>query len=145
MAHVTDIAFELSCLQTYLKIIRYLIERLEKVSSLEDDLLMLQDTNSQKSCNEKMAIVYRSERKKILQNQYIIIAYLIKVLTESLTLQRKYEQNVLSYDECKLEFFQSYLNPTEKEAEQFDILSNEESNDPKCIFKVPVFDCEENE
>ena len=55
------------------------------MSTLDQDMAMLSDTSV--SGNTNMAIVYRSERKKILDNQIKLITWLIKVVKDSELLQ----------------------------------------------------------
>lgn len=66
MSKATDLDFELSCMTSYLEIINFLLVRMEQMTSYEQDEEILSDPIASKSWNEKMATLYRAERKKTL-------------------------------------------------------------------------------
>ena len=65
-----SIEFEKYCFKTYEATISYIIENLNQVSTLEEDLKLLEHNPNRKplSANFRMAVVYRSEKKKILRS-----------------------------------------------------------------------------
>ena len=80
LSAAVDLDFEMVCLKRYLEIVEHEREKLERTSTLEDDIQLLQDSDlsahaskgSQESHmalqltkNQRLALVYRSERKKI--------------------------------------------------------------------------------
>lgn len=77
LSKVTDLPFELSCMETYLDIINFLLVRMENKTTYLDDEQILADPISSKSWNEKMAMVYRAERKKTLHRQRSIAVFTI--------------------------------------------------------------------
>ena len=52
----------------YMEILTYLKYNLESHASLEADLELLADPNSGMSFERRMALIYRSEKKKILRS-----------------------------------------------------------------------------
>lgn len=76
---VTDLATERRVFDLYKRIVLHVLKRLESKTTLEEDLQLL--------CSEELddwkmrtAIVYRSERKKILHSQLHLITWLQHVL-----------------------------------------------------------------
>ena len=55
------------------------------MTSLEQDLEMLEDPSV--TGNRRMAVVYRSERKKIMANQIELVLWLINLVKESVKLE----------------------------------------------------------
>lgn len=115
---VTDLAFELSCLKTYSMIIRHLIENSEAKSSYEGDKELLTNDSYSKSWNERMAVLYRSERKKILHSQYIIVAWVIKVVTVAIKLQNDFSKGLTTEKKTLMAYQDLYLTRMESESVQ---------------------------
>ena len=66
-----SLKFELICMQAYVDLMVYHVsEHLEKETTLEHDLSMLKDLTLEMGFNYNMrfAVIYRSERKKIIHN-----------------------------------------------------------------------------
>jgi len=85
-----NIEFEMLCLNRYKDIITYQHEVLEAPSTLEEDLDLLksaQDSTDPEapklSPNSYNALLYRTERKKIVRSQLDLINYLIQVVVQS--------------------------------------------------------------
>lgn len=81
-----DLDFELHCLSFYHQIIKKFSAEAEKQSTLEVDQNMLKKTTTvtlNLTPQQRFAVVYRSERKRILRAQLEICAYLTKVVHES--------------------------------------------------------------
>jgi hypothetical protein len=80
-----DLHYEVHCLEKYLEMLEVVVTQLQTMSTLDQDMAMLSDPSV--SGNTRMAVVYRSERKKILDNQIKLITWLIKVVKDSEVLQ----------------------------------------------------------
>ena len=80
-----DLYYEVHCLEKYQEMLEVVFTQLQTMSTLDQDMAMLSDPSV--SDNTRMAIVYRSERKKILDNQIKLITWLIKVVKDSEVLQ----------------------------------------------------------
>ena len=80
LSAAVDLDFEMVCLKRYLELIEHQRDKLEATSTLEDDIQLLQDDDLsahasqearashmalQLTNNQRFALVYRSERKKI--------------------------------------------------------------------------------
>ena len=77
--------YEVHCLEKYLEMMEVVFAQLQTMSTLDQDIALLSDPSV--SGNTRMAIVYRSERKKILDNQMKLITWLIKVVKGSEAVQ----------------------------------------------------------
>ena len=66
---------------------------MENTSTLEADLQLLKEATNWSSENE-YAILYRSERKKIMRGQLDLIQFIRKVLRESCGIQHMMESGV---------------------------------------------------
>ena len=66
MSKCKDLQFDITCMVLYKSIIQHLLQRNEDKSSWQEDKQLLQSGNL--SGNMHMAVIYRSERKKILDS-----------------------------------------------------------------------------
>ena len=85
MTRPTNLFYEMYVFNLYLQIMNYLQDNLNKVATLEEDLELLQrgESNSTEEpigFEYRMAVVYRSEKKKILRSQINLIKKVISVL-----------------------------------------------------------------
>lgn len=80
-----DLHYEIHCLEKYLEMMEVVLNQLQTMSTLDQDISLLNDPSVLGST--RMAIVYRSERKKILDSQIKLITWLIKVVKESEVLE----------------------------------------------------------
>ena len=89
ISEITNINFELVCIERYKEILKTLLAQKEKNSTLEDDLSILtEEVETLKlSWPQRCAVILRSEKKKILIGQIDIIEYLQKVISETITLK----------------------------------------------------------
>lgn len=81
-----DIEFEKFCLRKYLELLKWLKGKHERLSTLETDLSMLDEKTEvdlQLTDNQRFAVVYRSEKKKIIRSQIEIATYLLQVIEDS--------------------------------------------------------------
>lgn len=119
LTKISDIDFEFFCLLKYKEVIEALCADLESKTTLEADLALLSGNVATLTGNQYMAIVYRSERKKIMRSQRHIIEYLVKVAEASADLQ---VQKLETHDPKALAdaFKASYMAPTDLEKEQMD-------------------------
>ena len=85
-----DLQFDVTCMVLYESIIRHLLQRNEAKTTWNDDKLLLSN-DTELSGNMRMAVVYRSERKKILYSQSALAKFVISILKSSIELmaQRK--------------------------------------------------------
>jgi hypothetical protein len=72
-----SIEYELYCLMYYNQIVKFLSKSLEKEKTLEDDQETLETC---KDWSFRMALLYRSGKKKILRNQLDLVKYIISVV-----------------------------------------------------------------
>ena len=107
-----DLHYEVHCLEKYLEMMEVVFAKLESVSTLDQDQTLLGDPSI--SGNTRMAIVYRSERKKIVDNQLKLITWLIKVVKDSETIQDM-KQNGKDLQELHQVYQGLYLQPMEFE------------------------------
>lgn len=77
-----DTDFERHSLQYYKAIIEHTLALAEQSTSLEMDLQLL-DSGQVQSLNQLFAVIYRSERKKILHNQLDLVNFMIRVVENS--------------------------------------------------------------
>lgn len=77
LSRPTNVLVELSVIKMYRSILLYVQSQLEEDTTLEQDLDLLKVEGN---FYRKMAIVYRSERKKIVRNQLSLITWLIEIL-----------------------------------------------------------------
>ena len=77
--YVDDIVFEMECLRMYKRIVQYFKKQLESSSTLESDMKLLNASTEgvRLSSNEKMAVTFRAEKKKIIRSQIQLIRYLM--------------------------------------------------------------------
>ena len=70
MTRPTNLFFEMYVFNYYQQALVYIQDVMNKVSSLEDDLELLKEAPNKKpiSWTFRMAVIYRSEKKKILQS-----------------------------------------------------------------------------
>ena len=75
MTKPTNLFYEMYVYNFYEQTLIYIQSELNKVSTLEEDLEMLEDKPGQQPLNwmTRMAVVYRCEKKKILRSQLNII------------------------------------------------------------------------
>ena len=78
----TNLFFEMYVFNYYQQVLVHINDQMNKVSSLEDDLELLREAPDKKpiSWTFRMAVVYRSEKKKILRSQLNIIKKVNTVL-----------------------------------------------------------------
>ena len=119
LTRVSDIDFEFFCLLKYKEVIDALCADLESKTTLESDLALLSGEVTTLAGNQYMAVVYRSERKKILRSQAHLIGYLVKVVEASadLELQKLETQDPQALSDA---FKTIYMAPTDWEKEQLD-------------------------
>ena len=86
MTRPTNLFFEMYVFNLYLMCLNYLQNDLNMVSTLENDMELL--ARGENGCTKKpidfelrMAVVYRSEKKKILRSQIALIKKVISVLS----------------------------------------------------------------
>lgn len=87
-----------------------------------------------------MAVIYRSERKKVFLSQQLLTAFVIDVLTRSMKLQINFKNNQLTKEDCLKQYQDQYLGLMENEQDQLSLLESDKNNDT-----LPVFDSDENE
>jgi hypothetical protein len=87
LTKISDIDFEYFCLLKYKEVVQALIADLESKTTLESDLALLSGKVTTLTGNQYMAVVYRSERKKIMHSQRHVIEYLLKVVENSADLE----------------------------------------------------------
>ena len=82
MTKPTNLFYEMYVFNFYEQTLIYLQTELNKVTTLEEDLELLEDKPDQQPLNwmTRMAVVYRSEKKKILRSQLNIIKKVNSVL-----------------------------------------------------------------
>ena len=116
LSKISDIDFEFFCLQKYKEAIEALCADLESKTTLESDLALLSGEVTKLTGNQYMAIVYRSERKKILRSQKHMIEYLLEVTKASteLELQKLQTQDPKALADA---FKTIYMAPTDLEKE----------------------------
>ena len=70
MTRPTNLFFEMYVFNYYQQALVYIQDVMNKVSTLEDDLELLREAPNKKpiSWMFRMAVIYRSEKKKILQS-----------------------------------------------------------------------------
>ena len=73
VSRITSLDFEIKVLQKYREIIEYFLMKAEMATNLEFDLELVKKS-------KHPAIIYRSEKKKILKNQLSISKFLVKVI-----------------------------------------------------------------
>ena len=119
LTKISDIDFELFCLLKYKELVEALCADLESRTTLESDLALLSGKVATLTGNQYMAIVYRSERKKIMRSQRHMIEYLVKVMEASadLELQKLQTQDPKALGDA---FKTIYMAPTDLEKEQLD-------------------------
>ena len=119
LTKISDIDFELFCLLKYQEVVAALCADLESKTTLESDLALLSGQVTTLAGNQYMAVLYRSERKKILRSQAHLIGYLVKVMEASADLEL---QKLQSPDPAALAaaFKTMYMAPTDLEKEQLD-------------------------
>jgi len=68
LTKAVNLYYELACLKTYLEIIKVIQHQVERHTSLDEDLQIINDSNKEMPFNHRMALIYRSERKKVLRS-----------------------------------------------------------------------------
>lgn len=91
-----DLDYELFIFKKYEGLMRHLLEKKERRTgaTLEEDLLTLKQTDL--DYMRRMAIVYRTEKKKILRTQIDLCEYVIRILKALLFKQATRESITLS-------------------------------------------------
>ena len=82
LTKIVNLDLEKVCLDKYHNTVKSQLTRLEKLSTLEADQELLEDQveNLKLSVNQKFALVYRSEQKKILRSNLEIVSFLRECL-----------------------------------------------------------------
>ena len=119
LTKISDLDFELFCLLKYQEVMAALCADLESKTTLESDLALLSGQVTTLAGNQYMAVLYRSERKKILRSQAHLIGYLVKVMEASADLEL---QKLQAPDPAALAdaFKTIYMAPTDLEKGQLD-------------------------
>ena len=88
----------------------------EKQTGLDEDLKLLKDVEQKnnsdadaKSWKERMAIIYRSEKKQILHSQLEIITYLLNMTNNALSMKELMASGSLNIAQCQRRFKEDYL------------------------------------
>ena len=81
----TNLKYELYCFKYYLQIVHFLSDHFSRVATLEEDLELLTSGEPGSALPQipfqlRMAVVYRSEKKKILRSQENLVRKIIEVL-----------------------------------------------------------------
>ena len=82
LTRVTDLKFELYCLEFYEQLVNHLVETYEQFSTLEHDMDLLSKPFD--SYYRKMAVLFRSERKKIIRSQRTVVRFVIKLIQKTI-------------------------------------------------------------
>jgi len=77
---VTDLAQERKMLDLYKALLLYVLKKIEAVTTLEEDLQLL-CSNELTDYKMRFAVIYRSERKKIIHSQLHLVQWLQQVLS----------------------------------------------------------------
>ena len=77
-----DIEFELECLKRYQEIVKHYQEQLESISTLESDMELLDNPPEglHMSSNQRMAVTFRAENKRIVRSHVELIRYVLNVV-----------------------------------------------------------------
>ena len=79
-----DLDFELMCLARYRDIVSHVLKQLEAETTMQEDVDLL-GTSKDLNDKQRFAVIYRSERKKIVHNQLDLIKWLSHLVSEALT------------------------------------------------------------
>lgn len=94
MTKPTNLFYEMYVFNFYQQTLTFIQDQLNKLSTLEEDLELLKDKpGKQLNWQYRMAVVYRSEKKKILRSQINIIKKVNSVLqnVESTLIQKGFD------------------------------------------------------
>ena len=116
LTKVVNLDLEKICLEKYYNTVKGQLARLEKFSTIEADQELLDEKveSLQLSTNQKFALIYRSEQKKILKSSLEIVTFLRKCLDESEGLKGLMEQDATPEELLKY-WKEIYLQPMESE------------------------------
>ena len=128
ITRVTNLDFESLCLAKYEEMIDFFVSNTERHSTLEADQELLSfgqpGSNPHKafvdlklSTNQRFAVIYRSERKKILRSQLFLIAWMRSLLEQSYKVRSLLSVNAPRADVDR-QFQQVYLSYMGHEAKQ---------------------------
>lgn len=72
----------MECLKRYQDIVKHYQEQLENVSTLESDMELLNDPPEglHMSSNQRMAVTFRAENKRIVRSHVELIRYVLNVV-----------------------------------------------------------------
>lgn len=90
--------FEIYIFEKYLSILEYLQTELAKVSTLENDIEILNDANI--SFEMRQVVTYRAEKKRILRSQIHLVKKVLDVLNNAEATLKK-TKNVSDEERCK--------------------------------------------
>ena len=113
-----DIEFEIECLKRYQEIIQHYHEQLEGISTLESDMELLNNPPEGLSIsfNQRMAVTFRAENKRIVRSHLELIRFVLNVVQESFQLKSMKSLNV-DPTEINNVYKRIYLQPMASELE----------------------------
>lgn len=116
LTKVVNLELEKICLEKYYNTVKGHITRLEKFSTLEADMELLDEQidDLKLSQNQKFALIFRSEQKKILKSNLEIVSHLRMCLEKSEELIALKEQDA-TQEELDRHWKSIYLSPMESE------------------------------
>ena len=128
LSQVTDLKFELECVNSYLGIVKHfkhIKEDTPELTTLEEDLKLLLDSDDQSiSWNTRMAVLFRSETKKLLRCQVETCELIKQVLEVAIEMQHGFITGK-SQPKYHMHFKDAYLAYTPSEA--LNVKSNDEA------------------
>lgn len=95
ISEAMNLDFEMYCLEFYLAILTYLYVYNTRTTSLEADMELLDPvrTPTKLNWNQRMAVVYRSERKKILRDQIELVSW-VQSLVKQIIIIKKHDISI---------------------------------------------------
>ena len=87
LCRINDLKFELHVMDGYRSFIKHFLTQNEKITTLEQDKEILKQIDPRTEWNKKMAVLYRSEKKKILHSQMEIADFVINILNQAVSMQ----------------------------------------------------------
>ena len=140
MTQPTNLLFETHVFKYYQQALEHIQTEMYKVSTLEEDLELLKDSPDRRSPTYtfRMAVLYRSEKKKILKSQLHIVSKVLSVLQNvEMTLTAKElgsEQRFKAYTELLM------ADTATERKQREEVLDDEELKDEQRQKKLGKFE-----